>query len=534
MTSRWWDSDHWGKIGHHKFQGSVLWQRGEPQVRRRKTPITVPILAWISALLLVAGTLGSGQASAATGGSGLASLDGAHLEAQLQVAPRPEDTVPVLYSSAPNRPDPALQDIVNDVIGSQPGTWGVVVKKLDTGQYAAFGADRQQVSASLYKLWVLEEVYRQVREGRVSMDGPNGVGDLVTSMIQWSSNYAAESLVNILGPDNVNADMQQTGLTHSVLDWSGIGDNLTTARDISRWLELAATGRLVDMQASREMIGIMLGQQLNDLLPQGVPGPVPIAHKTGSLDMLQHDAGIVYAPSGPYIIVCMSSDLPNYTGATQAQIDLSSRVYNYFAGSSGSAFRFFPETNQSLGNGFFKFWNTQGGLDMFGYPLTSETSQGGLTVQWFERARMEWHPEVAGNSGSAQLEPGVLLGRLGVERADQLGLHWAPSSPSGSGQFFPQTGQEITGAFLQYWQENGAERLFGYPISPAQPMVSPEDGKTYLTQWFERARFELHTELPSGPHVMLARLGAELLQNQSAHTSAKNNTNTANHSDSNK
>jgi beta-lactamase class A len=466
--------------------------------RLRRGLSVVPAWAAIMMLLLSSPGLGMAGAIPTAGGD------------RLQLVQRPEDSVPILYSAAPDRPDPNLQDIVNDVIGDEPGTWGVVVKKLDTGQYASFGVDTQQVSASLYKLWVLSELYRQASTGDVSLDGPYGLRSLAASMIQWSSNDAAFSLVDILGPDNVNAEMQRLGLNDSFLDWSGIGDNITTPRDVAHLLELIATSRVVDTASSREMIGLMLGQQINDRLPQGLPAAVPFAHKTGDLDLLRHDAGIVYSPAGPYVIVCMSSDLSSYYTATLAQIELSQRVYNYFASSAGSPFRYFPQTKLSIGNGFFKFWNTQGSLPIFGYPLTPEVSQNGITVQWFERARLEWHPDLASGPAS-QFEPGVVLGLVGSERAAQLGLHWADSKDSGNGQYFVQTHQEITGNFLQYWREHGGRREFGYPISPAVNMVSPTDGKTYLTQWFERARFEWHPELPGGPGVVLGRLGAELL-----------------------
>ena len=69
----------------------------------------------------------------------------------------------MLFGSAPDAPDNQLQAIVEEVVAELPGTWGVAVKKLDTGQYAAFNGDEQQVSASLYKMWVLNELYRQVK-----------------------------------------------------------------------------------------------------------------------------------------------------------------------------------------------------------------------------------------------------------------------------------------------------------------------------------------------------------------------------------
>jgi hypothetical protein len=76
--------------------------------------------------------------------------------------------------------------------------------------------------------------------------------------------------------------------------------------------------------------------------------------------------------------------------------------------------------------------------------------------------------------------------------------------------YFGQTGQLLQGPFYDYWANHGGERLFGYPLSPAQEMVNPTDGKTYVTQWFQRARMELHPELPPGQRVVLGALGTEL------------------------
>jgi EAL domain-containing protein (putative c-di-GMP-specific phosphodiesterase class I) len=104
----------------------------------------------------------------------------------------------------------------------------------------------------------------------------------------------------------------------------------------------------------------------------------------------------------------------------------------------------------------------------------------------------------------------VALGLLGVERAQQLELVWDRGSNTGQGRYFDGTGQEVTGDFLDYWENHGGERVFGLPISPAADMISPADGNTYRTQWFERARMEYHPELPEGSRVVLGLLGAEM------------------------
>src|SRR5205823_5258604 len=137
----------------------------------------------------------------------------------------------LLYGSAPDEPDSHLQNIIEDVVGGLPGTWGVAVKKLDTGQYAVINGDKQQVSASLYKLWVLSELYHQAYNGQISLDGYDTVtsddaaediqlddvivnpGQAITFkdaarlMIVVSDNTSAAFLVRNLGPDNINAFM---------------------------------------------------------------------------------------------------------------------------------------------------------------------------------------------------------------------------------------------------------------------------------------------------------------------------------------
>ncbi len=75
----------------------------------------------------------------------------------------------------------------------------------------------------------------------------------------------------------------------------------------------------------------------------------------------------------------------------------------------GDPYYWFPETSHTLSNAFKKFWDERGGVQVFGYPISEEFEEGGFTVQYFERARFEWHPENAGN------EYEILLGHLGKE-----------------------------------------------------------------------------------------------------------------------
>lgn len=438
-----------------------------------------------------------------------------------------EPQTPMLFGSAPSVPDARLQAIVDEVVGEQPGKWGVAVKKLDTGQYASFNGDVQQVSASLYKLWVLGELFRQVSEGTLSLDTsetvtaedaaydvltgelrlPPGsevsIGRAAYLMVTLSDNTASSLLVRLLGAGNISRFMSSNGLDDSFFEWEGESSPLTTPNDMLKLLELLATSRLVDAGSSREMVDLMLGQQINNLLPAGLPDSAQMGHKTGALEDLLHDAGIVYSESGPYIIVAMSSELPDYGFAWDAMPALSEKVHTYFGARDVAPARYFPETRRTVGHDFLKFWHEYGAAETFGLPIGAETMSSGRVIQQFEHARFEWDEE-----GSQEgVHPNVSLGRLGEERARQLGLSWPRSEDTGEGSYFEETGQAVTGDFYAFWLNNGGERVFGLPISPAAEMKSPADSKVYLTQWFQRARMELR---PGGAGAVLAPLGTEL------------------------
>lgn len=443
----------------------------------------------------------------------------AHMQAE------DETTALMRFGSAPTVPDAGLQAIVDGVVGELPGTWGVAVKKLDTGQYASFNADGRQVSASLYKLWVLGELFRQVAEGTVSLDSRETVTaedaayDVLTGelrlpagsdvqiaraaylMVTLSDNTAASLLVRVLGPGNISRFMSRNGLSDSVFDWEADEGPFTTPNDVLKLLEMLATSRVVDAQSSSEMVDLMLGQQINNLLPSGLPDDTPMAHKTGALEDLLHDAGIVYGASGPYILVAMSSELPDYGIAWDAMPALSEQVDAYFNAHPTAPARYFHETRQVVGHHFLKFWQEYGGADTFGLPIAPESLADGRVTQQFERARFEWDPASVGGG-----QPTVTLGNLGEERAAKLGLSWPRGEDTGEGRFFEGTGQSLAGEFYTYWLNHGGERVFGLPISPAAEMQSPADDKMYMTQWFQRARMELRGD----GSVVLALLGREM------------------------
>jgi len=155
-----------------------------------------------------------------------------------------------------------------------------------------------------------------------------------------------------------------------------------------------------------------------------------------------------------------------------------------------------------------EFWEANGGLPVFGYPLGNaephDTPEGTFLTQYFERARFELHPE---NKPPYD----VLLGRVGAERLEAVGTQGPAAEQSGSCASWPETGHRVCGAFLRAWRASGLEidrrrgtseveslALWGFPLTP---VLSAGDT---MVQWFERARFELN-----GTTVVFGLLGRE-------------------------
>jgi hypothetical protein len=166
---------------------------------------------------------------------------------------------------------------------------------------------------------------------------------------------------------------------------------------------------------------------------------------------------------------------------------------------------FFSKTNHHLSGraGFLNYWRENGGVLVFGYPISEEIIEDGRVVQYFERARFEYHPENIGTESQIQLS---LLGR-------QLtaGRIFPDATPDMGTQYFPETKHTLSGKFLQFWLKRGGLAVFGYPISEPLDEVSPSDGQIRTTQYFERARFEYHPEALGGFYHQMAQANGLML-----------------------
>ncbi|MCL5025185.1 MAG: serine hydrolase [Chloroflexi bacterium] len=241
--------------------------------------------------------------------------------------------------------DRELERRVRERLGDDVGDYGIMVKRLSDGRGVAINPDRVFYAASLFKLEVLYSVFKQRALGMLDfgelltitpfeasydletlpweVGSQVSVADLLEAMVTFSDNTSAIVLYDRVGWARVDSDMRELGLQDS----SVLTEDLpTSARDMFVLMDAIASGEAVDRESSAEMIDLLSRQRINNRLPAMLPPETLVAHKTGEWDNATHDVGIVYAPSGPYVVALLS-DKP-WDISTEAE--LSALVYEYF------------------------------------------------------------------------------------------------------------------------------------------------------------------------------------------------------------
>jgi hypothetical protein len=166
----------------------------------------------------------------------------------------------------------------------------------------------------------------------------------------------------------------------------------------------------------------------------------------------------------------------------------------------------FKETGFCAENAFLNFWQTNGGLEILGYPVdVSRRYSDGFIRQFYQRAILEFHPE-----NKAQYQ--VLLTRLGANLIDGSPRTADRPVPCNAGcTLFPETNHTLRGVFSAYWNAYGGLPVFGLPLTEEFQEINPSNGKIYTVQYFERNRFEYHPENQGRYQVLLGLLGSEAL-----------------------
>lgn len=254
-------------------------------------------------------------------------------------------------------------------------TVGVAFYDLDNGSELLINADERFHAASTMKVPVMMEIFRQAAEGRLSFDEKIAIKNEFTSiadgsrysitsesdsegtlykrlgeretvrelmrlMIDVSSNLATNILIERVTPERVMELMNKMG-AKNIRVLRGVEDgrafekglnNSTTARDLMILLRQIAERRAVSPRASDAMIKVLLDQKFNEGIPAGLPRGAKVAHKTGSITRINHDAAIVLLPSRkPYVLVALTRGIEEEKRAHKLIADISRAVYEFLS-----------------------------------------------------------------------------------------------------------------------------------------------------------------------------------------------------------
>lgn len=269
------------------------------------------------------------------------------------ISPLADTVVGVSAKAISNIVNPSrLESVVKNSLKGTTGTYAVAIKNLKTGESYFLNSDKKFPSASLYKLWVMATIFQKVEKGGLDLEKivekdiadlnkdfdiasdsaelsegtfKMNIKDALNQMITISHNYAALSLVQEAGISNIANFLKQQGFVSSQIK----NPPSTSAKDIALFFEKLYEGHYAGPENTKKMIDLLKKQQLNDRLPKYLPEGTEVAHKTGELDFMKHDAGIVFSAKGDYVIVVLSES-KSPSGAADRIALLSKDIFEYF------------------------------------------------------------------------------------------------------------------------------------------------------------------------------------------------------------
>ena len=231
---------------------------------------------------------------------------------------------------------------IEKIISQVEGNVCINFYDLNKNNGFSVNGDKKVLSASMIKLLILAELMKKIFENKFSLSdtvmmanfmkiGGDGVlkelntghhftlKELATLMIIVSDNQATNILIDFLGMENINQlgkelDLKETFLGRKMMDAEARKkgyDNYTCADDISLLLKLIYQEKLINKEASQLMLDILLRQQQGERLQRYLPSDIKIAHKCGDLDNLENDGGIIWIGNKAYILVVLTSGMPN-------------------------------------------------------------------------------------------------------------------------------------------------------------------------------------------------------------------------------
>ncbi|SKC83639.1 serine hydrolase [Maledivibacter halophilus] len=246
-----------------------------------------------------------------------------------------------------------LRKTIDDLIKDAEGDVSVIIKNPKENESIMINEDTVFPAASVIKLYILWELFERIEKGEFTLeqeisiedkDKVDGFGilkelhsgiklsvkDLATLMIVLSDNTATNMLIDLLGMDNINRTIENNKLKHTVLQRKMMDgkakekglDNYTSSIDVLKILEKSLQ--------KKEIIDILKRQQCNNKLPVLMGDSMELAHKTGDLPGVEHDAGILFIKEEAVFIIVLTKNLKNNIEGIKLNNNIGKAVYDYY------------------------------------------------------------------------------------------------------------------------------------------------------------------------------------------------------------
>lgn len=252
-----------------------------------------------------------------------------------------------------------LKNIILDYMENKKLNYSILIKDLNSDEICCINEGAVVSSASMIKLFIMAKAFQLVSNGKLNLsdrisinkkervphsiisvlDDSNTytIKDLIILMIIQSDNTATNQLINMLGIESINEFIVDLGFKDTILKRKMMDfrakilgfDNYTTAQDVTKLLELMNNGSLISKDYSDLMLDIMKMQLDNSMMKINLDDQRIIAHKTGSLPNIKHDAGIVYTKHKNYIFTMLTWDATSDNYARNVIGNVSKISYDY-------------------------------------------------------------------------------------------------------------------------------------------------------------------------------------------------------------
>lgn len=253
-----------------------------------------------------------------------------------------------------------LKERILELIGDRKDEVGVVVKDLDKDKWILkLNENKSFQSASIIKVPIMVEALRQVELGRYTLDQKiiiddndkvpfsmitelsvpeYSILDIITLMIIISDNTATNILIDLVGYDSINSlfqnlNLKDTKLSRKMMDFQAIKEgrtNTTTPIEMANILEKIYKSEILNKEYSKLALDIMKRQLHKDTIGRYLPEDIVVANKTGSLEGLNHDIGIVYSNKFTYMIGVFTEKGKDNITNKKLIGNISKLVYEYF------------------------------------------------------------------------------------------------------------------------------------------------------------------------------------------------------------